>query len=404
MDVRDLSRLGGNGRARAAIDVAQRGERHDRDGRRGRKQHAHRAAGIEHQPGEQRAGREARADHEIERGHEAARRVDLRDGREDERQDERPRELEREDRCAVAAGVPHDRERDERGRQQRVTGREHRAPREPAACARRERRTGDPHHACDREYVAGRLRIEPGFGRGAAGERPHAADREIERQHRADREHDEALRCPRRSVARVLRGCGSRAQRGRKAARQRRRDQRERGECDIQRAQPERSEHMRQHEQADRARDQLADDPQAVHAVAVLARRGARHAEHHQRAAAERGDGAQREQRDEARHPQRGQQVARAEQRDGERGDAARVDPAEPQVRRHGREAERAEFDEEVGADLRRGQPELRRELARDGGCHEQQQRRDGREHDERDERRACEGRRAAVGRECGIR
>lgn len=161
---------------------------------------------------------------------------------------------------------------------------------------------------------------------------------------------------------------------------------------------------MRQHEQADRARDQLADDPQAVHAVAVLARCGARHAEHHQRTAAERGHGAQCEQRDEARHPQRGQQVARAEQRDGECGDAACVDATEPQVRRHGREAERAEFDEEVGADLRGGQPELRRELAGDGGCHEQQQRRDGREHDERDERRAREGRCVAVGRECGIR
>lgn len=198
---------------RAAIDVAQRGERYDRDGRRGREQRVHRAAGVEHQPGEQRAGSKPGADHEIERGHEAARRIDLRDGREDERQDERPRELEREDRRAVTAGLPHHGERDERGRQQRVTGRQHGAPREPAARARCERRAGDAHHARDREYVAGRLRIEPGFGRGTACERPHAADREIERQHRADREHDRALRRPYCRAARVLRRRGSRAQR-----------------------------------------------------------------------------------------------------------------------------------------------------------------------------------------------
>jgi len=69
----------------------------------------------------------------------------------------------------------------------------------------------------------------------------------------------------------------------------------------------------------------------------------------------------------------------------------APIDAAEPQIRRHGRRAERAEFDEEVRADLRRGQAKLHGELSRDGRRDEQQQRRDRGEHDECDERRAGE-------------
>lgn len=158
---------------------------------------------------------------------------------------------------------------------------------------------------------------------------------------------------------------------------------------------------MRQQKEAGRARDQLADDPKPVDAIAVAARRGARHAEHHQRAAAERRYRTQREERDEVRHQHGRREIAGAE-RDGRAPrNAPRVDAAEPQIRRQRREAERAQLDEEVRADLRRRQPELRAELPRDGGRDEQQERRNRSERDERGERAAREDGRA-VGRRRG--
>ncbi|KAH0427862.1 hypothetical protein KCU90_g7045, partial [Aureobasidium melanogenum] len=200
----------------------------------------------------------------------------------------------------------------------RVTRQQHRGTRDPVADKRRARRADDSHHARDSQQFAGMPGVESGERCRLAREGPDAADRHIEGEHATDHQRRQK---PPAAAATVVTGRGllrllatSSAQGRIEAARKRRRDQREHGQRHIQGAQAERFEQMRQHDETECAGHQLTDYPQAIHA----------------RAAAERGQRAQHQQCDEARHEHRRGEIAEAKHRRGDRRDTARVDTAQP--------------------------------------------------------------------------